>query len=225
MPDTSTLSAFSFEALLNAPDLVLIGIIVLCGLLGAGQGLIRTILFCFGRLAALAGAVFGAHLLAPIIARFLVTPIVGDVFRVRAASLFAHAPEAADSLETLVTEAAVSMAEGLAYFILLIVLLLSFTLLVGLIGRTLQIVADIGPLSILNRLGGLIIGLLFGLVLCFLLLWALHAFAPTVFSELGWLSPEQVSNTVLTARLLAFVPGYGTENLLTLVAAAAGLSL
>lgn len=207
--------------LLNGPDLILLAIILLSACFGAGQGLVHTVFSCFGRLAALAGAVFGAKLLAPIMARFLITPIVGDVFRKQAAALYRSAPGAAASLESAVTEAAVSMAEGLAYFILLAVLMISLTLLVGLLGRTLQFLANIGPLSLVNRLGGFALGLLFGLVLCFLLLWALQAFAPAVLSELGWLSPARVQDTVLTVRLLALVPGYGEGGLSALTAAAA----
>lgn len=218
MPDLS--AGADLAALLNAPDLILIAIILLSALFGAGQGMVRTLFSCFGRLAALAGAVFGAKLLAPVMARFLVAPIVGDVFRQQAAALYQSAPAAADSMEAAVTDAATAMAEGLAYFILLIVLMISLTLLVGLISRTLQILTHIGPLGALNRLGGFALGLVFGVVLCFLLLWALQAFAPAVLSELGWLNPTRVHNTVLTAQLLRFVPGYGTESLLALLAAA-----
>ena len=116
--DTQTLIT-TCQSLLNLPDLVLLALILVSACMGASRGIVRTACNALGRLLSLVGASAAAKLLAPVLARFLVTPIVGEVFEVRAADLLSRMPEAVtDGLQAKATQMASEMAESLAFFLL-----------------------------------------------------------------------------------------------------------
>lgn len=192
--------------LLNAPDLILLAIILVSAILGASRGLVRTLCNFLGRIVALAGATAAARLAAPALARYLVTPIVGEVFEIRATDLLSRMPEAANALETAATDMAASMAESLAFALLFFIFLIAMNVLVHMVSTALKLVTRIGPIGFLDGLGGFALGAAFGLALCALGLLALTIFSPSTFGELGWLNPERVAGTSLTAFLLGLLP-------------------
>ena len=57
------------------PDLILLAIILVSAILGASRGLVRTVCNFLGRIVALAGATLAARLIAPVLARYLVTDV------------------------------------------------------------------------------------------------------------------------------------------------------
>ena len=204
--DTQTLIT-TCQSLLNLPDLVLLALILASACMGASRGIVRTACNALGRLLSLAGAAAAAKLLAPVLARFLVTPIVGEVFEVRAADLLSRMPEAVtDGLQAKATQMASEMAESLAFFLLFFILMFTVNILVHMISSALKLVTRIRPIGFLDSLAGFVLGAAFGLALCFLGLWALQLFAPSTFSELGYLSPDTVAGTTLTAFLLGLIP-------------------
>ena len=194
------------QGLLNMPDLILLAIILVSAILGASRGLVRTVCNFLGRIVALAGATLAARLIAPALARYLVTPIVGQVFEIRATDLLSRMPELADTLQTTATDMAASMAESLAFFLLFFIFLIVMNVVVHMDAIALKIVTRIGPIGFLDGLGGFALGAVFGLVLCLLGLLALTIFSPSTFGELGWLSPTRVEGTSLTAFLLGLLP-------------------
>lgn len=197
----------ALKGILNLPDLVLLAIILASAFLGAARGLIRTVCNALGRLLAMVGAAAAARLLAPVLARFLVTPIVGQVFEVRAADLLSRMPESASgAVQNSATEMAAQMAQSLAYFLLFFILLLAMNVLVHAVSRALHLITRIGPIGILDSMAGFLLGAAFGLILCFLGLWALTIFSPATFGELGVLSPNKVAGTALTSLLLSLIP-------------------
>lgn len=195
------------QGMLNPPDLILLAIILVSAILGASRGLVRTVCNALGRLVALIGATAAARLLAPVLARFLVTPIVGQVFEVRATDLLSRMPEAVTgSLQAQATEMAAEMAESLAFFLLFFIFMLVMNILVHMVSTALRLVTRIRPIGFLDGLAGFALGAVFGAVLCFLGLWALTVFAPSTFGELGSLAPDVVAGTTLTAFLLGLIP-------------------
>ncbi|MGM9612549.1 MAG: CvpA family protein [Butyricicoccus sp.] len=204
--DTQILIA-TLKGLLNLPDLILLALILVSACLGASRGIVRTACNALGRLIAMIGASAAAKLLAPVFARFLVTPIVGEIFEVRAADLLSRVPEAvSESVQAQAAQMAAEMAESLAFFLLFFVLMFAANMLVHMISTALRLVTRIKAIGFLDSLAGFVLGAVFGLVLCFLGLWALELFAPSTFGELGYLSPDTVAGTTLTAFLLGLIP-------------------
>ena len=211
MPETTMLPTILhiLKGLLNAPDLILLAIIAASASLGAARGLIRTLKNTVGRVLALGLASGAARLCAPVLARFVVTPIVGEVFEVRAVDILSRNPALSQTLQTKATDVAAEMAESLAFFLLFFIFLFAMNILMHMVGTGLKLITKIGPIGFLDRLGGFVLGGAVGLVLCVLGLAALRYFAPGVFGPLGLLSPEKLAETSLTAHLLGVLPRLG----------------
>ena len=192
--------------LLNPPDLVLLAIILVSACMGASRGLVRTACNFLGRTVAMTGAALAARLLAPVMARALVTPIIGDIFEIRATDLLSRLPGAAQALQTQATEMAASMAQNLAFSLLFFIFLFAMNMLVHMISRALKLVTRIKAIGVLDSLAGFVLGAVIGLVLCVFGLFALRLCAPGTFEELGWLSPARLAGTTLTAYLLGLLP-------------------
>jgi uncharacterized membrane protein required for colicin V production len=168
--------------------------------LGVRRGLFGSLYGLVGRVLALAGAFIVARVLAPIVSRFIVTPIVGSVFEKQAA--LSHVSGLQDS----VTDAAANMAESVAFLLLLLLGCIVFGWLVVIAAKSLHFIAHLTPLGALDSLAGGVIGLATGLVLVVLVLFGINWFSPITYTSLGWLSPERVSNTVLLAAILRLLP-------------------
>lgn len=196
------------RGLLNLPDLLLLAVILISAGLGASRGLVRTLTNGFGRILALAGASAAASFAAPALARFLVTPIVGDIFQVRAADLLSRTPGLAENLQIKATAMAAEMTGSLAFFLLFFIFLLIMNILVHTAGTALHLATRIGPVGFVNRLAGAALGGILGLVLCLLGLLAMTFFSPGMLGPLGYLSPERLAETSLTAHLLGLLPRF-----------------
>lgn len=186
----------------------------------------------FTGLAALVGAGFAAKAAAPVMARYLVLPIVGDVFERQAATALQTAAgpsadaasltgaltswlgalfdekalaQATEPIRAAAAAAAQGMAESLSYFLLFFIFLVAFTAILKLVCGALHLMTKLGPIGFLDGLAGGAVGLVSGLLLVLLILFVLTRFAPTMFTELGALSPDAVDRTLLTRVLLGFV--------------------
>ena len=73
------------KGLLNLPDLVILAVVLICMVLGFRRGFFGSLYGLVGKLIALAAAFFAARAAAPIVAKWVVTPIVGDIFQNQAA--------------------------------------------------------------------------------------------------------------------------------------------
>lgn len=195
----------NIQQLFNVRDLLLIAFLAVSGILGAQRGLTRTFTGLLGRLASTIAAVCAAKFLAPIVARAVVTPIIGDLFERDAESYLASL---AEPIETAVTEMAVEMAEGVAFLLLLALLGVFFSLLLALISQSLHFLSRHTPLGILDRMGGLALGVAGGAVLLAVAAILLTHACPELFRDLGWLSPKNTENTILTRAILELLPVY-----------------
>ena len=126
-----------------------------------------------------------------------------------AAKLFAS--ETIQGLDVVLSEetaaqAVASMAEGLAYLILVIVFLMVLSALLSLIVRSLNLLTRFPPLGALNRLAGAAIGLVGGVLVIVLALWIAYLLRPEIFTPIGWLSPSRIEQTVILSSLFTYFP-------------------
>ena len=190
--------------LLNLPDLIIIAVVLVNMILGFKRGFFGSLYGLIGRIIALAAAYLAARAAAPYVAQWVVTPIVGEVFEKQAA--LSMPSGVLDALRQSVTEAAVSMAESVAFLMLLLLGCILFGWLVGVLTKSLRFIAHLTPLGILDSIAGGAVGFATGVILIALLLLGIEFFSPITYSSLGWLSPERVSNTVLLAKLIDVLP-------------------
>lgn len=190
--------------LCNLPDLIILAVLLVNLILGFRRGFFGTLTGLVGRVIAVAAAFFAARAAAPYVSEWVVTPIVGDMFEKRAG--VSGAAGALDALRQTATQAAVSMAESVAFVLLLILFCILFGWLVNLAAKSLHAIAHLTPLGILDSLAGGAVGLVAGAVLIALILLGVWWVYPIAYSPLGWLSPERVSHSLLLAALIDVLP-------------------
>lgn len=190
--------------LCSLPDLIILAILLINLILGFRRGFFGALTGLVGRVIAVAAAFFAARAAAPYVAEWVVTPIVGDIFEKQTG--VSGAAGALDALRQTATEAAVSMAESVAFVLLLILFCILFGWLVGLAAKSLHAIAHLTPLGILDSLAGGAVGLAAGAVLVVLILLGVWWVYPIAYSPLGWLSPERVSHSLLLAKLIDVLP-------------------
>ena len=190
--------------LLNLPDLVILAVIAVNIALGYHRGFLASLCGLVGKFAALGAAFFTARAAAPTVARLIVTPIVGEVFEKQAALSASYG--ILDGLRQNVTEAAVSMAESIAFLLLLVLGCILFGWLVVLAVKSLRFISHLTPLGVLDSLGGGVIGLAAGILLVVVVLVGIQWVSPITYTSLGWLSPQRVADTTLLAALVDILP-------------------
>lgn len=191
----------SNSSLFNLPDLLIVLFLLFSVTSGARRGLTGTIIGLFGRIAVVLGANWLAGLGAPMLARTITAPLAAKLF----------ASETIQGLDVVMSEetaaqAVASMAEGLAYLILVIVFLMVLSALLSLIVRSLNLLTRFPPLGALNRLAGAAIGLVGGVLVIVLALWIAYLLRPEIFTPIGWLSPSRIEQTVILSSLFTYFP-------------------
>ena len=189
---------------INLPDLIILTLVLLNILLGLKRGLFGALYGLVGKIITLTAAFFTARAAAPTVAKWIVTPIVGDLFEKQAS--VHSAAGLLGGLRQSVTEAAISMAESIAFLLLFLLAVILFGWIIALIAKSLHFLAHLTPLGILDSLAGGALGLVTGVALIALLLLGINWFSPITFTSLGYLSPERVSHTVLLAQLMDVLP-------------------
>ncbi|MBR3867325.1 MAG: CvpA family protein [Butyricicoccus sp.] len=185
--------------LCNLPDLILLGFLLFSVSMGASRGPTRALIALATRLGSLIASFYAARACAPVLAHWIVTPIVGDIFEERAAL-------SGTLLVEEITETAVQMAEGIAFLILLLLCVIGLGVLFHLLGDALHLIGRLPPFGFVGRLAGMGIGLIGGVLLAVLTLWLIGVFRPDIYAPLGYLSPENLANTTLVSALLGFFP-------------------
>ena len=120
--------------LLNAPDLILIAVLLANVWLGARRGLVGALYGVIGRIGMIAASVAAAKYTAPYIAQWVVVPAVGQLFEKQAALKTAEG--VLDGLRQTVTEAAVGMSESIAFSMLVVLFSVLFGRLIWIFGRS-----------------------------------------------------------------------------------------
>ena len=190
--------------LLNAPDLLLITVLLANIWLGARRGLVGALYGVLGRIGMIAASVAAAKYTAPYVAQWVVVPAVGQLFEKQAALKTAEG--VLNGLRQTVTEAAVGMSESIAFSMLVVLFSVLFGRLIWIFGRSLKLIVRRTPLSALDSAGGAAIGLVTGLAFVCILLIVLQWLFPITYTPLGYLSPERVKNTLLLRQLVDVLP-------------------
>lgn len=186
--------------LLNAPDLILIAVLLANVWLGARRGLVGALYGVIGRIGMIAASVAAAKYTAP----WVVVPAVGQLFEKQAALKTAEG--VLDGLRQTVTEAAVGMSESIAFSMLVVLFSVLFGRLIWIFGRSLKLIVRRTPLSALDSAGGALIGFVTGVAFVCILLIVLQWLFPITYTSLGYLSPERVKHTLLLKQLVDVLP-------------------
>ena len=186
--------------LLNAPDLILIAVLLANVWLGARRGLVGALYGVLGRIGMIAASVAAAKY----IAQWVVVPAVGQLFEKQAALKTAEG--VLDGLRQTVTEAAVGMSESIAFSMLVVLFSVLFGRLIWIFGRSLKLIVRRTPLSALDSAGGALIGFVTGIAFVCILLIVLQWLFPITYTSLGYLSPERVKHTLLLKQLVDVLP-------------------
>ena len=181
--------------LLNAPDLILIAVLLANVWLGARRGLVGALYGVIGRIGMIAASVAAAKYTAP---------AVGQLFEKQAALKTAEG--VLDGLRQTVTEAAVGMSESIAFSMLVVLFSVLFGRLIWIFGRSLKLIVRRTPLSALDSAGGALIGFVTGVAFVCILLIVLQWLFPITYTSLGYLSPERVKHTLLLKQLVDVLP-------------------
>ena len=182
------------RGLCNPPDLILLTFLLFSVSMGASRGPTRAWIAIATRLGSLLASFYAARACAPFVARWIVIPIVGDLFEERAA------------LAGEIAETAAEMAEGITFLILLLIFVIGLGVLCHLLGDVLHLIGRLPPFGFLGRLAGMGIGLIGGILLAVLTFRLLGVFRPELYGPLGYLSPETLANTTLVRALLEIFP-------------------
>ncbi len=190
--------------LLNIPDIVIIVFLLVNCIFGFKQGFLRSVYGLLGKAAALIGSVIAARAAAPFIAERFIMPVIGEAFDKQFEGAGYH--ELLEGLRESVEEAAQNLAESIAYILLLTIFGVLFGFIVSLIYKGLKSMTKLGPVNLLDSIGGMAIGLAAGVVIVALVLLCIEWFSPITYSELGWLSPERVADSVLLKIFIDMLP-------------------
>ncbi len=203
MPELDTIPEVLL-GLLNLPDLIILAFLLVNGFFGLRHGLLRSLIGLAGKTAALSASAYAARSAAPVIARMIVTPIVGEVFD-KQTQMFS-AIELLQGLRQTAEEAAINMAESVAFSMLLILFGVLFGWITAIICKGLRYIANLAPVSLLDALAGGIAGVAAGAVLVALILVCIGWFSPITYSGFGLLSPQRVEDTLLLSWFIDMLP-------------------
>jgi uncharacterized membrane protein required for colicin V production len=114
---------------------------------------------------------------------------------------------AANPVSTLSEAIAATVGHAIAYVILFLLVFFLCSLAISLIANVLNLVAYLPILHSFNSLLGGLLGAVFGLVLCTIILWTLKLLAPAVYSDYGILPPSEMSQSAIASTLVGWNDG------------------
>lgn len=211
-------------------DWIIVGVIVFYALLGVRRGFVATIVYSVGALASLAASVYAASRLCTPVSR-LFLPITNSI----AVGAVPYASEItqtwnnlSDYLQGVLSKAGItpdilqqeadpgqalqdavsnSLAQCIAFFLLLIGIYIVLRIALGWLVRVLNLITHLPILHSCNALLGGALGAATGLVLCTCVLWALKLFAPAVYSDVGMLPPSVMQRSAIAGTLVGWNDG------------------
>ena len=173
----------------NIVDIVLIAVLALSLIIGLARGLMQSLLGVVIFVVAILGSGWVANTAAqpitdwvePYVEQFLVDEVTSSFIEPQTASLgqdllgeFGGMVQ--QMIETAVTEGVAALSgtlgsiiHSIAYVIIFLLSMLVLTLLLRLITTPLRLVERVPVLGLANRLGGGILGLVLGILICFLI--------------------------------------------------------
>lgn len=215
-------------------DWMILLVIVIYVIAGFRKGFIATIASALGTLAALVVALFAASTLKEPVGAMFAPFVTGSVNRhvpqlqeysgsvndlwnsisgylqvilndhgISPETLESSEDPAGTLLDAIVRSVGESMAYIVIFFIAFIVLRIAIHLVVGM----LDLIASLPVIHSFNALLGGLVGLITGMLLCTIVLWAIKLVVPSAYSDAGILSPAVMSESAIASKLVGWNDG------------------
>lgn len=215
-------------------DWMILLVIVIYVIAGFRKGFIATIASALGTLAALIVALFAASTLKEPVGAMFAPFLTGSVNRhvpqlqeysgsvndlwnsisgylqvilndhgISPETLESSEDPAGTLLDAIVRSVGESMAYIVIFFIAFIVLRIAIHLVVGM----LDLIASLPVIHSFNALLGGLVGLITGVLLCTIVLWAIKLVVPSAYSDAGILSPAVMSESAIASKLVGWNDG------------------
>lgn len=215
-------------------DWMILLVIVIYVIAGFRKGFIATIASALGTLAALVVALFAASTLKEPVGAMFAPFVTGSVNRhvpqlqeysgsvndlwnsisgylqvilndhgISPETLESSEDPAGTLLDAIVRSVGESMAYIVIFFIAFIVLRIAIHLVVGM----LDLIASLPVIHSFNALMGGLVGLITGVLLCTIVLWAIKLVVPSAYSDAGILSPAVMSESAIASKLVGWNDG------------------
>lgn len=215
-------------------DWMILLVIVIYVIAGFRKGFIATIASALGTLAALIVALFAASTLKEPVGAMFAPFLTGSVNRhvpqlqeysgsvndlwnsisgylqvilndhgISPETLESSEDPAGTLLDAIVRSVGESMAYIVIFFIAFIVLRIAIHLVVGM----LDLITSLPVIHSFNALLGGLVGLITGVLLCTIVLWAIKLVVPSAYSDAGILSPAVMSESAIASKLVGWNDG------------------
>lgn len=215
-------------------DWMILLVIVIYVIAGFRKGFIATIASALGTLAALVVALFAASTLKEPVGAMFAPFVTGSVNRhvpqlqeysgsvndlwnsisgylqvilndhgISPETLESSEDPAGTLLDAIVRSVGESMAYIVIFFIAFIVLRIAIHLVVGM----LDLITSLPVIHSFNALLGGLVGLITGVLLCTIVLWAIKLVVPSAYSDAGILSPAVMSESAIASKLVGWNDG------------------
>ncbi len=192
--------------ILNLTDIIIVLVVIYGAIIGYKKGLVRTVVGSIRAVVSMFGATIISRIIAPQIAPQIVTPIVNEVFKTQLGEVTNLAPEIAAQIQNNILQIATPIAQSIAFSVVFFISMFIINFVLSLFTRTMNMLTKIPVISTLNRVCGLVLGAAVAIILCIAALYLLKKFAPEIFGVNGYLSPQNVAKTSITAYLLGLLP-------------------
>ncbi len=194
------------KGLLNLTDIIIIAVILYGAVIGYHKGLVRTVVGSIRAVVSMGGAAIVSRIIAPAIAPQIVTPIVNEVFQTQLGEVSQISPEIVNQIQNNILQIATPIAQSIAFSVVFFISMFIINLVLKLFTKAMSILTKIPVIGTLNRICGLLLGVAVSIILCIAALYLLREFAPEIFGVNGYLSPQNVAKTSITAYLLGLLP-------------------
>ena len=215
-------------------DWIILLVIVIYVIAGFRKGFIATIASALGTLAALIVALFAASTLKEPVGAMFAPFVTGSVNRhvpqlqeysgsvndlwnsisgYLQVILNDHgiSPETLESSEdpagTLLDAITRSVGESMAYIVIFFIAFIVLRIAIHLVVGMLDLIASLPVIHSFNALLGGLVGLITGVLLCTIVLWAIKLVVPSAYSDAGILSPAVMSESAIASKLVGWNDG------------------
>lgn len=215
-------------------DWMILLVIVIYVIAGFRKGFIATIASALGTLAALIVALFAASTLKEPVGAMFAPFVTGSVNRhvpqlqeysgsvndlwnsisgYLQVILNDHgiSPETLESSEdpagTLLDAITRSVGESMAYIVIFFIAFIVLRIAIHLVVGMLDLITSLPVIHSFNALLGGLVGLITGVLLCTIVLWAIKLVVPSAYSDAGILSPAVMSESAIASKLVGWNDG------------------
>ncbi|MCD8355620.1 MAG: CvpA family protein [Clostridia bacterium] len=213
-------------------DWIILLVIIVYVIAGIRKGFIATIASALGSIVALVGALIAASQLKAPVGTFLaphltqsvsehipelntysgsandlwnsISGYLQSILTAHGISLDESSEDPANILLNAISQA---VGESMAYIVIFFVAFIVLRALIHMVVSVLDLIAGLPVISSFNALLGGVVGLITGLLLCTIVLWAIKLVVPSAYSDAGMLSPSVMSNSTIASKLVGWNDG------------------